>query len=153
MIKNLKENPLKLKELDYKNLYCGNAYIYANEKTASVHLKGEIICTELPPESRVFLKYLYPNHLFIYLNLDDNGEGLKLTEIKSKKTEDSEPETSFSFRGFSKYFDLEPLPPNKETNQSSGVKKDIIPYKFENIIGWLLNIEEFQPKLPLTFDD
>ena len=151
MIKNLKENPFKLKELDYKNLYYGNAYIYTNEKGASVHLKGEIICTELPPESRIFLKYLYPNHLFMYLNREDNSEGLKLTKIKSKKTEDSVPETSFSFTGFSKYFDLEPLPPTNSDNQSSGLKKDIIPYKFEKIVGWLINIEELQPKIPVDF--
>jgi hypothetical protein len=139
---NLKENRMNLQELNIDDLYYGKAYIYTNEKSASLHLTGHIICNELPPESKVFMKYLYPNHLFVYLNQGDEG-GLKITNIKDSKI----PKISISLRSFSKFFDLEPRPPTKEGKKHSGVVTEILPYKYDGINGWLINIEEFQPKI------
>jgi hypothetical protein len=122
-----------------------NAYVYANDETALLHMSGNEIRENLPIGCRVEVTYMHPNHLFITPTNDTTGRSLKICGGgKSRRNN----QICVCIRKIAKDFKFKPQDPKLEGAQSSGVFKSITPYLYNGITGWLVNIEEFQPEIP-----
>jgi len=147
----LKENHLNLTPITNNPLLIpkieGNRiYIYISEKDCHIHLNGEELFKAFPVGSQVETIYMDPNHIFIIPSNNDKKE-FKYTIAKVGTKPIERFHTCIHFNAFAKRFKLKSQDPTQNGANHSGVKKEGIPYKYNGISGWLVNIDELQPEI------
>ena len=149
---NLEDNPLNLTPITENKLFLDpdnsdRAYVYASDKSIMLHLRGKNITKELPIGSLIEIVYMEPNHLFLMsVNSKENKQDYIYTISKGSKEENDKYHTSIKFNRLGKDLKFKPQDPKQSNAKHSGVESKIIPYKCYNAVGWLFNIEKFQPE-------
>jgi hypothetical protein len=148
---DLKDNPLNLTPITNNELFIDpdnvdTAYVYANDEsnTFMIHLRGKNITKKLPIGSLVEIVYMEPNHLFLLLVSSKKNKYTYTVSRLSDKDYDKY-HTSIKVNKLAKDLKFKPQDPKQSNARHSGVTNDIIPYKCYNALGWLFNIEDFQP--------
>ena len=146
----LKENYLDLVELDLNNsnVYKDGVYIHVSKNEneeynmCQFHFRIKPLMNIFEASSYVNIKYLHPNHLFLTKS-ERNAD--PYSYLISNADKGDYKRNCFHFKNLAEKLKMKQLPPTKKNKKSSGAVLDLEKYKFNEKIGYLVNISNFEP--------
>jgi len=145
-MQKLVENEKNLKEIDFdSNPYDNCVYIYVGKSSSKLHFFGPEICDKIPAGCNIRIRYLHENYLFLTA-INDKNSGNKVSNASAANSKDPY-HNCVHIQHIVDRLGMEPLTPKSAKSNHSGVRKGIDPYMYKGEIGYIINIEEFKPKI------